>query len=257
MFRKILLVMNCVWVVAVTVGVIVSLSNGHRELRDLHVVEAAQATQFINGFPYDQGWKTGKFTPPLLTRDQLVTRDNNLQELEDKAEITNLLYAYGFFHDTGNGPGVISTFTKDGAVGGGYNNNGKEIDGDGCMNSGEALWDEGVESDGYHPIWPAKTTIRPYPGHSHNIITNVMIQLHGDTAELHAYYTRIHSNMEGAPPIAVAPHTAAVDHTGEYIMDLTRTSEGWRFTRQWHVGDAPPTGAPRAARVCKPIPSGM
>ena len=246
-----------IWVAFVTIGAIIAVGNSRRPVGNDNVVEAAQASQFLNGFPFDPGWPNGAFRPPFLTRDQLVNRDN-VQDLEDKAEITNLLYAYGFYHDTSNGPGIISTFTKDGAIGGGYNNNGGEILGDGCLTSGEEMWNAGVDTGGRVTRWPQKSLPRPFPGHSHNIITNVMIQLHGDTAELHAYYTRIHSNVAGEPPIAVAPHTAAVDHTGEYIMDLRRTPDGWRFTRQWHVGDAPPPtgGAPRAARTCQPVPSG-
>jgi hypothetical protein len=255
MLKKILVTISIAWAVFITICAVTWLKYAHLLPNQLNVVQAAQSDQFINGFPYDPGWKDGKITPPFLTRDQLVNRDD-VQALEDKAEITNLLYAYGYYHDTGNGPGIISTFTKDGAIGGGYNNNGAEIDGDGCMTSGDEIWDAGVDASGKIAHWPDKTIPRPYPGHSHNVITNVMIQLHGDTAELHAYYTRIHSNMAGEPPIAEAPHTAAVDHTGEYIMDLKRTPGGWRFTRQWHVGDAPPSGT-RPARQCKPVAGGM
>jgi hypothetical protein len=250
MLKKICWGIAFLWIMILSVGVLRLTINA----RKASAVDTPQSGQFINGFPVEQGWKDGKIEPPFLTRGQLVTRDN-LQGLEDKAEITNLLYAYGFYHDTGNGPGIISTFTKDGAIGGGYNNDGNEIDGDGCMTSGDRIWDAGVDSSGRIAHWPDKTVPRPYPGHSHNVMTNVMIQLHGDTAELHAYYTRINSNVEGESPVAVAPHTAAVDHTGEYIMDLRRTPDGWRFTRQWHIGDVKP--ASRAPRTCEPIPSAM
>ncbi len=251
MLKKIGWGIACLWVVFMSVSVVTLTTNAQQSKAKS---PGAQRTQFLNGFPWDPGWKEGSIKPPLLTTEQLVTRDKTLQELADKAEITNLLYAYGFYHDTGNGPGIISTFTKDGAIGGGWNNDGNSIDGDGCMTVGERMWNAGVDSAGRVARWPDKTVPRPFPGHSHNIITNVMIQLHGDTAELHAYYTRVHANVVGEPPVAPAPLTAAVHHTGEYIMDLRRTPEGWRFTRQWHVGDAKPEN-PRPPRDCPAIPT--
>ena len=209
MLKKIFWCVAGIWAVLVSVGIVTWTVYARQQVAD-----NSSSAQFLNGFPFEQGWKSGSIKPPFLTRDQLVQRDKDLQDVLDKAEITNLLYAYGFYHDTGNGPGIISTFTKDGAIGGGYNNNGNSIDGDGCMTSGEQIWDAGVDSSGNIAHWPDKTTPRPYPGHSHNVITNVMITLHGDTAELRAYYTRIHANMEGQTAIAVAPHTAAVDRSG-------------------------------------------
>jgi len=260
MLKKICWGVAFVWVMFMSVGVTLLTINALQAGQaQSSAVDMPQGTQFINGFPLEPGWKGGVFKPPFLTRDQLVQRDRSLQDLIDKDEITNLLYAYVWFHDSGNRQGVISVFTKDsGADIDLWNNNGKQIEGDGCFLVGEALGDLS-RSGGSVPV--------PFPSHSKNVTTNVMIQLHlttpsaptvGDTAELHAYYTRVYANNVGEPPVAVAPHTATVDHTGEYIMDLRRTPDGWRFTRHWHPQDVWPQVSKERSSTnpCNAIPKG-
>ena len=224
------------------------------------------APQFVNGFPME-GWTGGEFKPPLLTRDQLVRRDKSLQDIIDRQEITDLLNAFVFFHDTGNLEGMRSTFTKDGGISGGYNNDGKVIEGRGCIGTYEQVGRSAVDTSGRMPK-DGNPVVYPFPGHSKNITTNIMIQLHGDTAELHAYYTRVQANVEGEPPVVepkpqnepdigrVGPHSATVLYTGQYVADLRRTAEGWRFTRQWHINDwrGPASGA---QRPCPARPSTM
>jgi hypothetical protein len=231
MLKKVLWVVGSLWVVVITIGVGTWTVYARQQ--------KVESTKFLNGFPWEPGWKDGYITPPFLTREQLVTRDN-LQELADKSELTNLIYTYGFFHDGGNGAGIMSTFTKDAYIGGGYNDLGNKIVGDGCMTFGDDIWNAGVDSSGRVAPKGQKTVPRPWPGHSHNIITNLLIQVHGDTAELRAYYTRVLINVPGEAPVAELPHTAAVDHTGEYVFDARHTPDGWRFTRMWRVGDTKP-----------------
>ncbi len=45
---------------------------------------------------------------PVMTRDQFVTRGH----ADDKMEIAALFQTYMFYHDTHNGEGVASLFTK-------------------------------------------------------------------------------------------------------------------------------------------------
>ncbi len=78
------------------------------------------------------GLPAATITPPFLTKEQLLTKGQD----NDKVEITNLIYTYGFYHDSGNGPGVTSLFTKDGAVEGFWNNNGNVLVGRGCLSRG-------------------------------------------------------------------------------------------------------------------------
>jgi hypothetical protein len=162
----------------------------------------------------------------MLTRDQLVTKGH----ADDKAEIAGMFYAYIFYHDSHNGPGVASLFTKDGMLETLWNNGGKTIEpnagpnGRGCIEYG---YDQISEMFGTHAI--------PFPGHSHNDVTNVLIQVNGNTATLFANWTTVHSN--GSTPVTAAPNTAVVSHNGEYISDLVRTPDGWRFVHHRAVED--------------------
>jgi hypothetical protein len=191
-----------------------------------------QQTQSLHGLPME-GLK-GAIKPPFLTVNQLLPKGG---DAEDKAEVLNVLYAYGFFHDSGNAAGLQSVFTKDGVIEGGWNNNGNTIEGSGCLGRGTQLGRVAVDAAGRTAKPGTVQTARPFPGHSHNIITNVIVQVHGDTAETHAYWTRILANVDGEPPIADAPHTSVVDHGGEYVTDFRRTPEGWRIAHHRIIGD--------------------
>ncbi len=191
-------------------------------------VDASQQAESMNGFPLDRTVRAA-IQPPLLTRDQLVTRGH----AEDKEEITALFYTYIFFHDTNNGPGVASLFTKDGILESLWNNGGKTIEpngdapGHGCVFYGQ----DQIASEMFG------TKSLPFPGHYHNQATNVLVQVHGDTATLYANWTTIQSNEEGASPLASAPNTAIVSHNGEYVSDLRRTPDGWRFVHHRAIQD--------------------
>jgi hypothetical protein len=208
------------------------------EARQAKATPAAESS-LMSGLP--AGPLSGPVKPPLLTRDQLLTRGNQ----DDKAEITNLLYTYGFFHDSGNAAGIVGLFTKDGAIQGLWNNNGNTLEGSGCLAFGDQVGRVAVDEYGNTAKPGTTQTTRPFPGHSHNIMTNVTVQVHGDTAVLHAYYTRVLANVEGVEPVAQAPHTSVVSHGGEYVSDLRRTPEGWRFYRHRIIGDRKPQGPPR------------
>lgn len=159
---------------------------------------------------------------PLMSRDQLVTRGH----ADDKLEIADLFQAYMFYHDTHNGEGVASLFTPDGAMEHVWNNGGLTIEPTGGPNG------RGCYSEGRAAILDMYTD-RPKPisftAHSHNLVTNVSVQVYGDAATLYGHFTTIRSNEDGKPPIAPAPFTAVVHHNGEDVADLRRTPEGWRF----------------------------
>jgi hypothetical protein len=203
-----------------------------------------QADSLLSGLP---AGPSTTITPPFLTKEQLLTKGQD----NDKVEITNLIYTYGFYHDSGNGAGVTSLFTKDGAIEGFWNNNGNVLVGRGCLSRGEQIGRiASVDAAGNTAKLGEDLTPRPFPGHSHNVITNVLVQVSGDTASLHAYFTRVHANVEGNPPVATLPNTAVVSHTGEYVSDLKRTPEGWRFYRHRIIGDV--TSNPGGSR--RPCP---
>ncbi len=243
MWKKVLWGTTVLWAVAITIGVAGLTVSAHQR-------KELETSEFINGFPVQQGWKDGTFKPPFLTRDQLLQREN-LQTLIDKEEIRELLYTFVFFHDTGNTLGMRSTFTQDGGIGGGYNDNGVQLTGKGCIGKYDQVGTSAVDTNGAMPPGGGAQTAYPLPGHSKNVTTNVLIQVHGDTAELHAYYTRVQANVDGQQPVAPTPgHTADVMYTGQYVMDLRRTPEGWRFVRQWHINDWKPAPGTASQRPC-------
>ena len=159
---------------------------------------------------------------PLLTRDQLVTRGH----ADDKLEVADLFQAYMFCHDTHNGEGVAGLFTSDGAMEHMWNNGGRTIEPSGGPN-GRGCYSEGRGA--ILDMYKDRPAPVPYPGLSHNLVTNVAVQVYGDAATLYGHFTTIRSNEEGKPPIAPAPFTAVVHHNGEDIADLRHTPEGWRF----------------------------
>jgi len=246
MLNKILVGVAFLWIVIVSAGV-TTLTVYARQQKAQS--SASQSGQFTNGFPVEQGWKNGVFKPPFLTKEQLLQKES-LQTLVDKEEIRNLLYAFVFFHDTGNTLGMRSTFTKDGGIGGAYNNEGKQLEGQGCIGKYEQVGLSAVDTGGRMPAAGQPQVAYPFPGHSKNVTTNVLIEVHGDTAELRAYYTRVQANVEGETPVTQAPRTASVMYTGQYVMDLRRTPEGWRFLRQWHINDWRPAAGTASQRPC-------
>ncbi len=242
MLKKILLSVSFLAVVGISVGVTRLMTNASRvEAKSLAADTPGQGQNLLSGLP---AGPSTTITPPFLTANQLLTKGS----AQDVTEITNLLFTYGFYHDSGNGAGVASLFTKDGAIEGLWNNNGNVLVGRGCLSQGEQLGRVAVDAAGNTAKPGEKQTPRPFPGHSHNVITNVLVQVNGDTAALHAYFTRVHANVEGNPPVATLPNTAVVSHTGEYTSDLRRTPEGWRFFRHRIISDV--TADPGSRRPC-------
>jgi hypothetical protein len=214
----------------------------------VHAGQAAaeqQADRLMSGLP---AGPSGTVKPPFLTPGQLLTKGQD----EDKVEIANLLYTYGFYHDSGNSAGISSLFTKDGAVEGLWNNNGNVLEGRCSLATGDQTGRVAVDAAGATAKPGTKQVARPFPGHSHNVITNVLVQVNGDTGSLHAYYTRVLSNVEGNPPVATLPNTATVSHTGEYDSDVRRTPEGWRFYRHRIIGDV--SGNPNPGTTARSCP---
>ncbi|MGA7107125.1 MAG: nuclear transport factor 2 family protein [Terracidiphilus sp.] len=175
------------------------------------------------GFPLDKPVMT-PVALPMRTRDQLVTHGN----ADDKAEIAALFNTYMLYHDTHNGEGVASLFVPNGALEHLWNNGGKTVEpnagpnGLGCFSPGH---DEIVE------MFERNTGGQPlaFSGHSHNQVTNVSVQVYGNTATLYGNFTTIRSNDSKGDPVAMPPNSASVSHNGEDVADLRRTPEGWRF----------------------------
>jgi hypothetical protein len=165
---------------------------------------------------------------PRLTRDQLVTRGH----ADDKAEIDALLQTYMFYHDTHDGEGVASLFTKDGALEHLWNNGGKTVEPNAGPNGLGCYVATHEEIAGMYKarVGPGGGNTLGFPGHSHNLVTNNFVQVRGDTATIYADFTSIRSNdVPAGKIVGTPPNTASLSHDGEDIGDLVRTPEGWRF----------------------------
>lgn len=179
--------------------------------------------------------------PPLLTRDDLLTRGH----ADDKLEISSLFTTYIWYHDSHNGPGVASLFTDDGILETLRNNAGKTVEpnagphGKGCLEYGHQ---QISDMFGTNPI--------PWVGHSHNQVTNISVQVRGDkTGTIYANWTTVRANDDDRPaPGAVAPNTAVVSHNGEYVGDARLTPDGWRFVHLRVLEDEP---AKFGTQVCE------
>lgn len=191
------------------------------------------------GFPL-MGPTLAGTVPPVLTRDDLVTRGH----ADDKLEIASLFYTYIWYHDSHNGPGVASLFTDDGILETLWNNAGKTVEpnagphGKGCLEYGHK---QIADMFGYTPL--------PWVGHSHNQVSNVNVQVRGEAGTLYANWTTIRSNdHDTLAPGVVAPNTAVVSHNGEYVGDAKLTPEGWRFLHLRVLEDEP---AKFGTQVCE------
>jgi hypothetical protein len=183
----------------------------------------------LHGLPVGRPVK-GAVTTPHMTRDMLLSKGH----ADDIVAVQQLFYAYLFYHDTHDGPGVASLFTKDGVLETLYNNGGKTIEpnagpnGKGCISFGQ---DQITQQFGR-----ANSTPLPYPGYSHNSATDILVKVDGDYATLWARWATIRSNLEGIPT-AIPGHTAITHHNGTYVSDARRTPEGWRFVHHRAIED--------------------
>lgn len=195
------------------------------------ITSSAASNKSPTGFSMEPILKPTSF--PMLTRDQLITRGH----ADDKLEIEALLNAYQFFHDTHNGKEIASLFVKGGTFEHLYNNGGKTLEpnpgptGRGCMK--------------YAPddILKMYTNPIPFPAQHHNEVSNLIVQVYGDTASFRAHVTTVESNEPDGAPVAQTPKTAAVDHSMQNVADLQRTADGWRFTHLRVIQDFKSTKA--------------
>jgi len=185
----------------------------------------------LHGLPVGRPVK-GAVTPPRMTRDMLLSKGH----ADDITAVQQLFYAYLFYHDTHDGPGVASLFTNDGVLETLYNNGGKTLEpnagpnGKGCISFGP----EQIAQQ----FGRANSTPLPYPGYSHNSATDIIVKVDGDYATLWARWATIRSNLEGIPQIGnTTGHTAITHHNGTYVADVRRTPDGWRFIHHRAIED--------------------
>lgn len=185
----------------------------------------------LHGLPVGKPVK-GAIKTPHMTRDMLLSKGH----ADDIVAVQQLFYAYLFYHDTHDGPGVASLFTKDGVLETLYNNGGNTIEpnagpnGKGCISFGPEQIAQQFGRPNSSPL--------PYPGWSHNSSTDILVKVDGDYATLWARWATIRSNLEGIPQIGnTTGRTGITHHNGTYVSDAIRTPEGWRFIHHRAIED--------------------
>jgi hypothetical protein len=201
------------------------------------VVAAREATQpriGIHGLPIGSGI-TSSTKLPFLTKDQLYSRGH----AEDYVEIQQVFYAYIFYHDSRNAPGQASLFAPDGILEVLNNKDGKTVDPDsgdfhGCIARGPGQ----VEIFfGVRPGGPRSDQATPIPRPAHDEITDLLVRVDGDTAEVHGRWTAVNADTTHK----ISPTSAYVDRHGQYIADMVRTSDGWKFAQLRVIHEKAPT----------------
>jgi hypothetical protein len=146
-----------------------------------------------------------------------TTVDTALQQLLDRAEITDLVSRLGASLDEGRFDDMRTLMVE-------------EV---------TARTPGGAKEGRDAVVGMAQKNHRPEWGHEH-VITNVLVDLHGDRATVRANLV-VHSAPDGppspeaapvpdGPPPLLAPEVTFM--LGEvYGFDVVRTEEGWRFAR--------------------------
>ncbi len=192
----------------------------------------------IHGLPVGSA-VTSPIKPPFRTRDDLFNRGH----AEDYVEASELLNAYIYYHDSANGLGIASLFTPDGIFEVLNNKDGRTLDPDygdfkGCIAKGPA---QIAVFFGAHLGEPLSDRATPFPRPRHNQVTNVLVKFDSDTATLNANWSSINADPDHQKSAA----SAYVDRNGQYVADLRRTREGWRFVQLRAVHEYAPMKSPQ------------
>ena len=129
--------------------------------------------------------------------------DAVLQRLLDERDITQLCYRYGTALDTRDWPLLRTCFTEDAVT---------EYEGLGAF-------------EGYPAIEQVCQGALGSLDRSHHLIGNVQVEVDGDAATAQCY---LHAQHVKAGTPGGDLHVIA----GRYTDQVTRTPDGWRFTRR-------------------------
>jgi hypothetical protein len=162
---------------------------------------------------------------PFLAKDDLFSRGH----AEDYVEILQVFNAYIFYHDSRNGPGQGSLFAPDGILEVLNNKDGRSLDPDsgefkGCIAKGP---DQVATFFGSRPGKPLTDEATPIPRPRHDLVTNLLVKIEGDTATVHANWSAINADPQHKTSVT----SAYMDRNGQYIADLRRMKDGWKFAQ--------------------------
>jgi uncharacterized protein (TIGR02246 family) len=142
-----------------------------------------------------------------------------LQQLEDKAEIEQLLLDYGRHLDNRDFAAYGRLFAKDGEWVGGF----------GTAPGGPA---------GIQAFMEKAMGTAPNTAHNYHLLTNFVITVKGDTATAWSRWAFVIPGSSGA----------TIAQAGRYDDTLVRENGRWRFKRRTASNDTPPPAPPSAAK---------
>jgi ketosteroid isomerase-like protein len=139
-----------------------------------------------------------------------------LRELEDRAEITELVNRYGDGVRLRDLDIIASCFAGDAAIDHGP---GRSVQG---IEAIRAYYGASSSAEGTRGVLNLDERLASTP-----VMSNVVIQLDGDRAHCESMCLAIHAGVRDGEGAIVVRGTRNVD-------DLVRTPEGWRITRRAH-----------------------
>ena len=150
--------------------------------------------------------------PTGLTGDAAA----RLQELEDRAEITDLINRYGNGIRLGDAEQIVSCFADDAVVDHGHGQ---------AVTGREAL----LAYFGHQTVSAAARSVLTFDQKvaSTPVMSNVLIDLNGDTAHCESMCLAIHTGYLDGQGKVIVRGTRNID-------DLVRTASGWKISRRVH-----------------------
>jgi uncharacterized protein (TIGR02246 family) len=156
---------------------------------------------------------------PAMQTSNGATLAVRLQQIEDKAEIEQLLLDYGRHLDNRDFAAYGRLFAKDGEWVGGF----------GTAPGGPA----GIQAFMVKAMGTAPNT-----AHNYHLLTNFVITVNGDTATAWSRWAFV----------IPGPSGATIAQAGRYDDTLVRENGHWRFKRRLASNDTPPPAAASAAK---------
>jgi ketosteroid isomerase-like protein len=150
--------------------------------------------------------------PAELTADAAA----RLRELEDRAEITDLVNRYGNGIRLGDVDQIVSCFADDAVVDHGH---GQAVAGKEAL---LAYFDRDTTSAAARAVLTFDQKVASTP-----VMSNVLIDLDGDTAHCESMCLAIHTGYKDGEGKVIVRGTRNID-------DLIRTADGWKIQRRVH-----------------------
>jgi uncharacterized protein (TIGR02246 family) len=160
----------------------------------------------------------GAFLHPVAAQSQRAAGSDpslaaRIQRLEDMEEIRTVLLNYGRFLDSHDFAAYSNLFTKDGEWTGGFGS----VKGPAAI---QAFMEKNIGT-------------APNRGNTYHLLTNFMIDVHGDTATAWSRWSFVTPAPDKKPAIA---------QSGHYDDVLVRENGHWKFQRRVAGNDIPAAG---------------